>query len=211
MRLQRQFSAGFSFLGAYNYNREKSHTFFNDLDQYTERFTYLDSNQPRHRFVNAVTYDFPFGKGRRFASNAHPVVNSILGGWTISSIAIISSGQFLRFGQVLENGKPEVYRNRDKWFDTSKFAQAPAFTPRTNPYQYEGVTGPRSWNLDTALSKYFDVTERFRLEFRMDAYNMTNVFVPNAPNTSPTSSTFGRTTSQANQGREMQYTLRLHF
>jgi hypothetical protein len=45
----------------------------------------------------------------------------------------------------------------------------------------------------------------------MDAYNSTNTFVGSAPNTSPTSSTFGKVTNQSNQGREMQYTLRLQF
>jgi len=211
MRLQRQFSGGSSLLLTYNYNREKAGAFFNDLDQYVDRFTYRPSDSARHRMVSAWTYDLPFGKGRPWLASSHPIVNAVLGGWSTSSILIVNSGRFLRFGQVQESGAPPVYRNRDKWFDTTKFAIAIPFTPRTNPYQYEGVTGPRNWNLDTALSKTFALTERFRLEFRMDAYNLTNTFVPTAPSTDPNSSTFGRSTNQANAGREMQYTLRLAF
>ena len=91
------------------------------------------------------------------------------------------------------------------------FKQATPFTPRTNPFQYDGLTGPRYWNLDSTLSKNFDVTERFKLEFRLEAYNLTNSVMPGNPNLTVTSVQFGRIASQVNYGREVQYTLRLHF
>jgi trimeric autotransporter adhesin len=91
------------------------------------------------------------------------------------------------------------------------FAQLPPYTPRTNPLQYASLTGPRSWNLDGNLSKYFYFTERFRLEFKLEAYNATNSFIAANPNTSVTSTLFGKCATQANAGREMQYSLRLHF
>jgi hypothetical protein len=211
MRVQRQWSRGFSLLATYVYNREKQEEFFDALATYAGRFTFQNSNQARHRMVLAGTYDLPFGKGRAYLSSVHPVMNGVLGGWSLSGITVVNSGQFLRFGQVVENGAPKVYRTRDKWFETSGITQAPAFTVRTNPLQYEGVTGPRMWNMDMALSKFFHITERFNLEFRMDAYNTTNSFVGALPSTSPTSATFGKVTNQLNQGREMQYTLRLRF
>ena len=51
------------------------------------------------------------------------------------------------------------------------------------------------------------------LEFKFEAYNTTNTFAPGLPNTNVLSSLFGRSTSQdqENRGREMQYSLRLHF
>jgi len=49
------------------------------------------------------------------------------------------------------------------------------------------------------------------LEFRFETYNTPNVFVPSAPIVSVTASTFGRSTNQANYGREVQYTARIHF
>ena len=45
----------------------------------------------------------------------------------------------------------------------------------------------------------------------MEAYNLTDNFMASNPSTSVTSSLFGRSTGQANRGREMQYTLRRHF
>src|SRR2546428_762109 len=74
IKVQREFSKGFMFLAAYNYNREKTYNFFNDLDQYAGRFTYIDGYNPRHRMSVAGTYEFPFGKGRPYLSNMNPVL-----------------------------------------------------------------------------------------------------------------------------------------
>ena len=91
------------------------------------------------------------------------------------------------------------------------FKQATPFTPRTNPFQYDGITGPRFWQLDTTLSKNFTLTERFKVELRLEGYNLTNSVMPGNPNLSVVSTQFGGITSQVNYGREVQYTLRLHF
>ena len=126
-----------------------------------------------------------------------------------------NSGQYLRFGQLDTDGSSPRIDNRtaDRWFDTSKFKQATAFTPRTNPWQYDDLTGPRFWNLDMAVSKYFPFRERYKLEVKFEAYNVTNSFMPGDPNLNVLSSLFGKLTTQsaANRGREMQYTMRIHF
>ena len=91
------------------------------------------------------------------------------------------------------------------------FKRSEPFTPRTNPPQYSGLTGPTFWQLDSTVSKMFPVTERFNLEFKLEAYNLTNSFVPTAPDMNVNSSLFGRSTNQANRGREVQYSIRLLF
>jgi hypothetical protein len=45
----------------------------------------------------------------------------------------------------------------------------------------------------------------------MEAYNMTNSINWSTPNMSVDSALFGRITTQSNRGRELQYTLRVHF
>jgi hypothetical protein len=139
-------------------------------------------------------------------------VQAILGGWSTSSIFMWNSGSFLRFGQLDVSGDPgDAIRDWSKWFDTSVFKQATPFTRRTNPLQYSGITGPNYWNLDSTLSKNFDLTERFKLELRLEGYNLTNSVMPGNPNLNVTSTQFGGITTQVNYGREVQYTLRLHF
>ena len=161
----------------------------------------------------AGTYELPFGKGRKMMNNANPIVNAILGGWASSWIFSYNSGDFLRFGQMTVNGDPAISDpTRSKYFDTSVFAPPTAYTPRTNPWQFAGVNGPRYGNLDATLSKFFPIKgDRIRLEFKMEAYNLSNSFIASDPSVDVYSSLFGRSTGQANTGRQMQYTLRLHF
>ncbi len=212
LKAERPFSRGLSLTMAYNYNREKTDAYFNAPDQYANRLTMIPGSNPRHRMSYGASYDLPIGKGRRYLSNLHPVANAIIGGWITSHIVMWNSGSFLRFGQLIVNGDPVLSNpTLGKWFNTSAFQAPAAYTPRTNPYQYEGLTGPRYWNLDSTISKNFQVTERFRLEFRLEAYNTLNTFQPSNPDANVYSSLFGRSTGQANTGREMQYTLRLHF
>jgi hypothetical protein len=51
------------------------------------------------------------------------------------------------------------------------------------------------------------------MELRLEAYNVPNSFMLANPSTSVTSATFGRSVGPAagNYGREVQYSLRLHF
>lgn len=73
------------------------------------------------------------------------------------------------------------------------------------------MKGSRNWTIDLSVSKFFQATERVKAEFRFEAYNLTNSFVPGLPNMMVGNPLFGRSTTQANLGRQLQYTLRLHF
>ncbi|MEB2359815.1 MAG: TonB-dependent receptor [Bryobacterales bacterium] len=212
MKVERPFSRGISLTAAYNYNREWTDGYFNDPDIYANKLTRIPAASPRHRMSAGVSYDLPFGRGRKFLSNLHPVLNAMIGGWITSHIYMWNSGSFLRFGQLIVNGDPVLDNpTRDKWFNTGAFTAPQGYTPRTNPYQYDGLTGPGYWNLDSTISKNFQLNERFRMEFRLETYNTTNSFMLSNPSVDVYSSLFGRSTNQANTGREMQYTLRLHF
>ncbi|MCC7497816.1 MAG: TonB-dependent receptor [Bryobacterales bacterium] len=212
LSLRKQFSQGYQFQWNYAYARETTGAFFNDIDQFADRFTMIDSNNPRHRMTFAGTAELPVGKGRRYAATAPKIVDLLIGGWSASPVLFITSGQYLRFGPAIASGDPSISNpTRDRYFDAAKFQILPSYTPRTNPWQYDGVRGSPNWNLDLAVSKYFPLTEAIKLEFRMESYNLTNSFVPGLPNMSVGSPQFGRSVTQANLGRQMQYTLRLHF
>lgn len=214
IKAQRAFNRGTSFLVAYNYNRQRTQAFFNSDDQYVGGFTFQPSNNPRHRMTVAGIYELPFGRGRALLPKAHPIVNAFLGGWQSSVIFSYNSGEFLRFGQMIIQGSPRISNpTRDRYFDTSMFQRPLPYTPRTNPLQYPGVTGPRFVNFDAAMSKTFPITERFKLEFRMESFNLTNSFMAGTPNTDVNSSLFGRSTTQSiyNSGRRLQYSARVTF
>jgi hypothetical protein len=69
------------------------------------------------------------------------------------------------------------------------------------------------WNVDATVSKVFPIRERYKMEFRLEAYNATNSLMWANPNLAVGNALFGRSTQQAqgNRGREIQYTLRLQF
>ena len=77
---------------------------------------------------------------------------------------------------IIDNPGPQ------KWFNTDAFRVLTPFTPRTNPYQFDGITGPIFWNLDGTVSKTFPIQERYKLEFRFEAYNLTNSLMWANPN-----------------------------
>lgn len=214
LRVQRSYAAGASVLFAYNYNQERTEAYFNDLQQYVRQVFWLGSNNSRHRMTLAGTYDLPVGKGKKIGSSMHPVANAIVGGWQMSGIYTYRSGEFIRFPQADMAGDPKIDNpGPSKWFNTASFQIPAPFTPRTNPYQYSGVTGPIFWNLDGTVSKFFPIKERYKFEFRFEAYNLTNSLMWANPVTAIANPLFGRSTAQANQnrGREMQYTLRFLF
>jgi len=214
LRAQRSYSAGASVLVAYNYNQERNEAYFNDIQQYAYQVFWLGSNNARHRMTIAGEYDIPVGRGRRFGASAHPVVNALVGGWQISGIYTFRNGEAIRFPAAEITGEVKINNpGPNRWFNTDNVKLLPAFTPRTNPYQYPGINGPAFWNLDGTVSKNFAITESKKLEFRFEAYNLTNSLMWANPVTAIANPLFGRSTAQAtgNRGREMQYMLRFHF
>jgi len=201
---QRAFTHGFNFLFTYVYTRERSEiNNFNDQTYYNNTFQWQDSNQPRHRMNIASTYELPFGKGRTFLGDAPKALDALVGGWKFTPVFQYTSGDFPQFGNLLVTGNPCVSSpSPGRWFNPSAFAPIPAntYVLRTNPLQYDCLTGPHFWDLDASLVKDFHITEKFRAELKMTAYNALNNLNRSDPNTDITSSTFGQALYQGSPG-----------
>jgi hypothetical protein len=211
LRVERAFKNGINFQMGYNWNRETNSQWFNDIDQYANKLTMIQESNPQHRISMAGTAELPFGKGRRFANSMHPVLNAMLGGWSTSHIFLWNGGSLLGFGPMAVSGDPTQNVPAGKYFNTSVFSVLPAYTPRTNPWNYSGLRGPAFWQLDSTLVKYFPIKERYTFELRLETYNTTNSFIASSPVTNVNSGVFGRSNGQANTGREVQYTARFRF
>ena len=123
-----------------------------------------------HILADQRIYELPFGKGRKYLTNSHPVVNAIFGGWQLAGIYNFISGQPLSFivpGATLGNGtntRPNLSGDpklsnptADRWFNPQAFS-APA------PYTFGNsgigiLEAPGIHVLDTSLTKNFYVTE----------------------------------------------------
>ena len=229
--VQRPFTKGLSVLAAYAYQHEQTQEFFDDLATYARRFQWRDTDTPGNRFTSAVSWDIPIGKGRSYLKDVPKGVDYVIGGWTFTTTARLYSGRPLFFTQnLIVDGNPKINNpTQTLYFDTTKFHKLPTTTnpdgvtannndpvnlhKRDNPWTYPGLFGPGVEQVDMTMSKSFKLTERFRLEARVEGYNMFNHINLANPTVDFTSANFGKITTKlvAYNGREMQYGLRFVF
>jgi hypothetical protein len=122
---------------------------------------------------------------------------SVTGGYTSGRTVTtgldraLSGASNQRPDQVLLN----VYQDksagpRSQYLNPAAFSQ-PALGTLGN-FGRVNVDPPGTWQFDLAVARVFTMTERQRLEFRAEAYNVTNSFRPGNPNTVLNSPTFGQ-------------------
>ncbi len=143
----------------------------------------------------AATYDLPVGRGRQFATAMPKVADLLVGGWELGGFYTFQSGQPFTvtcpaattadFGcsanVVSGQGLYAGPHNYTQWLNASAFAQ-PAAATQVGQGDYsplgtsgiQQVRGPHYTNLDSAIFKNFHFTESAYLQFRADAFNLTN-------------------------------------
>jgi len=189
-----------------------------------------------HRFVLAYNYDMPFGKGRAFGANWHPVVNGFLGGWQLNGILTFSTGlpfsvfatsghdcgctaSDMRADRLGNGNLPKSERKPTGWFDKTAFADPPSSGP--NPGDPVGrygnagrniIAGPGMANVDFSVFKKFTLHEKTELQFRGEFFNLfnrTNFFYPSSSENASWQS--GGLITRAYPSRIIQVALKLVF
>lgn len=214
MQIQRPFANGWNFVMGYNYNREQNEEFFDVQDNYLRNFTWQPAPNARQRVTGAMIYELPVGKGRKYMGSMNRAADALLGGWSLSGLFTYNTGIPMRWGTLLIDGNPKLDNpTQTRWFDTSKVKIQPPFTRRTNQLQYDGLNGPRFWNIDTTLAKEYKIMERLKFELRAEAYNLTNRFPADNPVQDPNNQNFGKIITQRGGafGRQIQFSGRLIF
>jgi hypothetical protein len=199
----------------------------------------------RHVVSSNALWEIPFGKGRKWGNSLHPVLDHIVGGWSITNIVTAQSGEPFTLnsgaatftstavqkqstldvrgpfvqpglfdlsgvaGPNVYNVGPRITTPTDPNFNcrnvlqpdgtaTSTYFCIPAPGTHGNSGR-NSVYGPGFWNTDFGILKNFNITERWKVQFRAElfnAFNHTNFRNPrNASTGSPTltSSLFGQT------------------
>jgi hypothetical protein len=96
-----------------------------------------------------------------------------------------------------------------RWFDSAAFMAAPNLVYGNSGLRILSPDIIRT--IDFSLFKQFQISERSRLQFRWEAFNMPNTTSFAAPNSTLDTSTVGRVTSTATAPRQMQVALKLTF
>ena len=236
-RLERRFSGGFSFVGAYTYAKSLDTASGLDgtdqpQDNYNMRAEYgLSDFDMRQRVTLSGVWQLPFGPGRRWVQAGVP--SHLLGGWQTASIITLQSGQPLTavlstaLSGTQSNGtdRPDLVgkanlpgdeRNPNHWFNTSAFVPPPIFTDAEGEYSIPGnesrnvVTGPALGTGDVSLDRHFRISENLGTDFRTDFFNITNHPNFNRPGLIVGTTEFGNVNSAGNS-RQIQFSLRLNW
>jgi hypothetical protein len=146
----------------------------------------------RTHVLNATwIYELPAGKRRRF--NSLPkVLNYIIGDWSLNGILMVASGSpfTVRSGTRTANYSHESRADivGDKLPESGLFnipgVIGPVYFRNTDGFAVPApgnpgmgrnlFRGPGYWNLDTGLTKAFQLTERVNLQFRGEVFNTLN-------------------------------------
>jgi hypothetical protein len=135
-------------------------------------------------FANFV-YDLPFFR------DANHLTKGLLGGWEVAAIITVESGAPVNLGlsgvntpaSIISNSgdRPNVAggitypKTVNQWF-TGNFSD-PVCAAGPDCYGnlgFDAITGPGKQNWDMSLLKNFAFTEKFRAEFRVEAFNIWN-------------------------------------
>jgi len=149
---------------------------------------------PTHRFYADAIFSLPVGRNQRYLSHMPRVAEGLLGGWRLSTIVTLQTGQW--FTPVFDGfdpsntntigGRPDVIagaplypanQSINNWFNTAAF-KIPG-CPDSNPacdnpanvgrFGNSGVNilqTPAMKNLDLALMKEFQIAEKKILRFQ---------------------------------------------
>jgi hypothetical protein len=222
-KLEKRLASGFWYLLSYTFSKSLTSQATPAVGGNYGWEKALSSFDVPHLLAFSSGYELPFGKGKRFLNGAGKFTNGVLGGWQIQGILNIRSGLTYTptiSRDVANTGIGSQRPNRigsgnldnptlNLYFDKSAFVVPDNFT-----YGNSGADILRSDyanQVDISLFKQFAITERARLQFRAEAFNLPNAAYFSAPNSNVDVASGGQVTSTSNSPRQIQFALKLNF
>jgi len=215
-RVERRFAAGYTLQGSYTYSKNmEAVSFLNSADLRPHEV--VSSIDQTHVLAVTGVYEFPFGKGKRFA-NSNRWLDLAVGGWNLNGVWQVQSGRPLEWGNILFTGNikdielSHSERTPSRWFNVDagfnkNSAQQLASNLRTFPLRLNGVRAPGVNITNLSLFKDFHIGERVKLQFRAEAVDAFNETPLSTPNVSPTSGSFGTITTVGSGNTQRRITL----
>ena len=241
--INKRFSSGYAFLTGYTWSKclDDASQFHsgggsvidpfvpqNQYDRAAERG--LCAFDVRHRFTFSGSMELPFGSGKRFLSRKG-LTNKLVGGWRMSPIVVLSHGVPLTvrdnsdpcltripfFASCRPNriGNPNLDNPSPKdWINKAAFQVQPLGTFGNAGRGILFADGTK--NVDLNFAKVTGITERSKLEFRAEFYNLFNhpqFGVPDLDFSSGNNPNFGKifSTARFSNAREIQFGLKLYY
>jgi carboxypeptidase family protein len=172
----------------------------------------LSDFDTRHRFVCSGIYELPFSG------------NEWVEGWQIAAIVQAQSGSPVNIVTsnstvtgVANTLRPDVtgpvttFGTVEKWFDTSPFVAVPRF----GNLGRNVVIGPGFSNTDVSVIKNTRLSERLRMQFRVEVFDLFNHANFGTPGTVVGTPSFGQITStrfptgESGSSRQIQFAVKI--
>jgi hypothetical protein len=174
-------------------------------------------DQP-YNSTTSFVWSLPFGRGHRWGSNAGPALEALIGGWQLSGINSVSSGEPVTFiyapaASFQVSGIQQDFRGANNYrpnVTCDPYAASPSIAGwfnrdcvviPTDPSQPFGnaarntVRGPNFWTFDFAAVKRVALAGTSALELRVEAFNLFNRTNFAAPNGNRSAAGFGTITA----------------
>jgi hypothetical protein len=149
----------------------------------------------------------------------------VLTGWRVSGLYRKSSGSYLTIFTGTDRALDGSSGQRVNWLQENPFSDRSGrpMTQYLNPAAFAipalgtrgtlgraNIEGPGTWQLDAGIAREFNLGETQRVEFRVEAFNLTNSFRAGNPDTTLANGRFGQILSTSS-ARIMQFALRYVF
>ncbi len=224
---ERRFSRGYTVLVNYTFAKSiddgsaNKATGTTRTNPFNQRFDKGPSDfDHRHVFSASSLWELPI----RFDSRA---ANTLLGGWNVSGIASLLSGQPFTVGSGADNartgtggqradlvGNPYLAGDRPRGERINLWLNRAAFqTNALGTFGNQGrnlFRGPGFASVDFGLHKNFAISERARAQFRFEVFNAFNRVNLNQPDGNLASGNFLKVTSAVDP-RILQFAVRLNW
>ena len=206
-------------------NNDNSRVNYRNLDGEFARSGY---DQPLNNTTSFV-WELPVGKDRRFASQMHPVLEGVVGGWRLVGINTMTSGvpvnlsyspatAFSVSGSPTYRpnllGDPLTASDQRTIGNYLNGANVEIPTDRTQPFgnaPRNVARGPSFFQFDLGLHKSLGLgRQNTALELRIEAFNLLNKTNFSSPNANRSNANFGTITSTS-AARQIQVGVKLHF
>ena len=249
-KVEKRFSQGLNLLAAYTLAKNLGTADGNVGGNIQNAYDLAAEKGPvqpdlRHRFVVSYLYELPIGKGKPFLNSMGRAADLVLGGWQVSGITTIRSGEAFTAGLSFDPTNTGSFSPRpdrigdpaDFSFDAATqqaldcpggkqtlecFYNQAAFTvPQLAPGQTfarlfgnggrTNLRGPDQVNFDLSILKNFQITEKHRLQFRAEFFNVANhpqFGLPDGTVDVPGGASISGT---ANDARQIQFALKYSF
>jgi hypothetical protein len=196
IEVRRSYSRGLSLTAHYTWAKNLT-----DSDDSNTQGTLIEDNfdrqrergnvvyTPRQRFVGYALWDLPFGRGRQYLSTTHPIIDGVLGGWTLSPNVAINSGVWytpIFTGRDPSNtntttGRPDRIcdgnfdgRSLARWFDTSCVTLPAVGAGRFGNAGRAIIEAPGFGGMNLGVFKYFTIREELKLRLQGHFMNVFN-------------------------------------